>query len=206
MKLSQFFKKITLYWQRGDHMPPTCPKTLKLATWGLHAAHVPFVLLIWNTICMCIMELWWVSMDIDRICKACGRTPFALLRHPCEQRLSRSFIKLSSSSSASLFYCKRKIIAALMFNSNSDSRGRRHLCGVSNSWRSRMDVAPLQTAHADFPVRFYPIFCVFRLGYRFSCMKSGLFSWILHILTASSDRIFRSMKFENIANKGKLRC
>nr|ABK25973.1 unknown [Picea sitchensis] len=91
-------------------------------------------------------------MDIGRICKARGRTPFALLRHPCEQRLPRSFIKLSSSSSASLFSCKNKNIAALTFNSNSDSRGRRHLCGVSNSWRSRMDVAPLQTAQVDFPI------------------------------------------------------
>lgn len=85
-------------------------------------------------------------MDVARICKACGRTPFALVRYPCEQRSPRSFIKLSSSSSASLFSCKSKNLAALTFNSNSDLRGRRHLCGISNSCRSRMDVTPLQTA------------------------------------------------------------
>lgn len=84
-------------------------------------------------------------MDIGRICKVCGRAPFALLWHPCEQRLPRSFIN-SSSSSASLLSCKSKNLAALTFNSNSDLRGRRQLCGVSNSLRSRMDVAPLQTA------------------------------------------------------------
>lgn len=83
-------------------------------------------------------------MDIGRICKACGKSPFALLWHPREQRLPRSFIKLSSS--ASPFSCESKNLAALTFNSNSDLRGRRQLCGVSNSLRSRMDVAPLQTA------------------------------------------------------------
>jgi len=84
-----------------------------LATWGLHAAHLP------------------QDSQVDNMGLECG--PHAL-----------------RSSSASLFSCKSKNIAALTFNSNSDSRGRRHLCGVSNSWRSRMDVAPLQTAQVDF--------------------------------------------------------
>lgn len=86
-------------------------------------------------------------MDIGRICKPCGRNPFALIRHPCEQRSPRSFFKLSSSSSASLFSSKSKNLAALTFNSNSDLRGRRHLCGISNSCRARMDVIPVTPLH-----------------------------------------------------------